>query len=442
MSIFSSDITEIDNDNGISFSVAGKISIGTPISEPAAVNKDLVGVKAADSIAEAKLRRGTEIQPKHVKRMREAGVKEVKVFRGKFPTKLDHFQIRERSDVYKGEYIYKPGLHEQFGIEKRPKKIPIVFPIDDIDRMFIRQMKNYHHGAKKMFCSSSGANAGVTAQRAIVRNGNFTGQTKEVECIPFYDDPRGPICPFRNKDRKEGKQLPCKFSAAVYVNVLTEDISTIDVARFFKFETTSPRSAKYIAEGLKNIRKQYGRIAWIPCQLELKFESATTSDGITTDVPRVGISANLGLLDKYGDIINRAEALIEKFSIGANIEIDDETSEEAFDAEFRPTVANRELYEQGVIDDEDLVEDEDENAPAGSAINPLKMAEDPTFEHKIKYLDSLAKQTPPEQYVKYTEKRENLSPSNISERIERVESYLERFSEEEKQTNWEENTAL
>lgn len=407
--------------------IIGKVSIGTPIKEPMPLSEEMIGKKAARASKRLGIRKGKKIEKSDLKRMHRKGVEEYFVIRGRAPDQLDNFRLLRRSDEYKGEFVEDKGLLEKYELGKDPTSIPIVFPVGDKDRIFVDNMRNWDAQNSKMYCRSDD---GETATRKVVENGNYTGKSKEIECIPNYGDDRGQICPFRDHNSKLHDKMPCKYRVRLFFNILTKESSTFNLGSFFKFESSSTNTGQQIEESLDDMIDHFGTLAFIPCELQLKFDKRTTPDGHTTEQPSVALSIDMGLLEEYRETISNIKSVIDTYSV--DIEIEDDTSEEAVDSEFRPDVERRKLESEGLLDKEGEAEEDD----ITSDVNTLHLAEDPTFEEKLQHINALALQLPKDRYESFKSKRGNLTPENIDGYIKNTKNFLRNnFTQEERREN-------
>ena len=425
-----------------SHSVVGKVAIGVPVDEPVLVSDAIVGLKVSGDYVPARVRSGTTLQQKHVDALVAAGVKEVHVVYGGFPQKLEHFRITRRSDLFPGKFVADPAINESAGLDLTPRVVPIIFPIDDIERVLLRRMKNYDAKNGRMFCSSDGE----TYNRAVIEEKKYTGDYKTGVCVPQYGDVRGPICPFRDKQTSAGSALPCKFAGSLYFNLLSKDLSRIDLGQFFKLETTSIPSAEYLINGLLNIRRQFGTIAFVPCQLEIRQEEAVTPGGTKTIVPRIGISSSLWLQREYREVIEEMREIMSFYAV--TDEIIDEIDEAAFDSEFRPDVRRAELAQSGLLDGADAakaIQQAPASMVAGDAVagaddlvEMLVYGEE--FSIRLQALDTLARQLTRKQYRAYLGTRDRVTPASIAKFEKAARAQIDTLTENEKQSNFDSNT--
>ena len=410
--------------------VIGKVSIGTPLKEPMLVGDDMVGLKAAEPINELRIRKGRKIKERDVERMKKKGVEELFVVRGRSPDVSKHFRLMRRSDQYQGEFVEDPSLNEKYGLPKHPTKIPIIFPINDKTRVFKDGMRNWDAKSKKMFCQSHNLR---DAKRAVVKGGEYTGQHKEIDCVPFYRDQRDlPICPFRDHDSEKQSVLPCKYRMRLFFNILTNDIETFNMGSFFKFESSSHNTGQQIEGTIDDMlsNKQFGKLSFIPCELELKFDKRVTPGGHKTEQPTVNLSLGFKLLSEYRELVNEAKEIVSTYGLEVNIQ--DDTSQEAIDSEFRPEVERRQMIEDGLFDEEKQNHLEDASL----------LEENTGFYEKKKHIEALARRLDQEDYESYVARKDKLSPDNIDKYIERTERYLDKnLSQEEQEENFEQNSS-
>lgn len=401
--------------------VHGKVSIGVPTDE-------LVLVKGNEAALVGKtIRRGKAgvpdgmlLKERHVEMLVKAGVTEVEVTHGNFPSRLDFFRILRRADSDRSQFVADPDLNEKYGLGERPTSIPVVLPIDSIEKMAVGGMKNYDRRNNRMFCSSSEP---PVAMRAEIRNRQYTGQYTEVECVPTYGlaSKWGKhICPFRSKDTEEGKMLPCKPNFVFYFNILTHDPEDFDLGSFFKFETSSIESGMNIMATLREAKRQFGRINWVPMELQIFEREKATPGGMKSKVPIVTLAMPTKLMLRYQDTVDSIRKLIEAYSLNTDIEIEDVVNEEAYDAEFRPEVRNQVLAEGGTVFDE-----------------PDEPALDKTA---IAALDGQAMQLPVDQFHNYVSRRDSITDENIESFRSHVTNLLNDLDEEAKAENFEINS--
>ena len=406
--------------------VKGKVSIGTPLKGPVPIEK-AEGRKCARRHKDLRLRDGQPIGKGHVRRMKDKGIEEIYVYQGNAPDTLRYFQLMKRSDEYEGEFVESPDLLKKFNLKKKPQSIPVIFPVNNKDRIFVDSMRNWDARNSKMYCSS---NDGKTAKRAVLDDQkNYTGEYKELDCIPFYRDDRGSICPFRDHNSRLKEKMPCKYRARLFFNILTTDASDFNLGSFYKFETASHNTGQKIDRTLDDLQEQFGKISFIPCELELDYEKRVTPEGHKTEQPTVGLSVSYDLLDKFSDTVDKVKNLISTYSL--DVEIEDDTSQEAIDNEFRPQVEKQRMRDRGVIEDKD--DDIYEN------IDPRYLDDDPTFEEKLRHIEALALQLPEDMYESFEAKSQNLTPNNVDKWIKNISDYLDNnFTEQERRQNADE----
>jgi hypothetical protein len=425
--------------------VAGRVSIGIPVKEPVPVGPAMIGCRAARAHKKLGIRKGHTFGKDDVKRLQANGVTEYYVVHGRSPDQLKHFRLMRRSDEYTGEFVEDPSLYDQYDLPKKPTRIPIIFPIHNEDRVLIENMRNWDNRNGKMFCSSGDfrfgeseeehferiRNGGMTARRAVIENGNYTGKYKEMACSPFYKTGRN-ICPFRDHSSKKRAALPCQYRMRLFFNILSEDPSTIDFGAFFKFETSSPNSGKQIKNTLRDMYDKYGTIGFVPCELVLQFDKRVSPEGHKTEQPTVSISASFEVREKFQEVVNRVRK-VDQMYMRKDIRVEDDTSQEAIDNEFRPEMEAEKMAREGLIE---------EDTRSHGEVNHLHMAEDETFEEKLKHLEALARQLPPEKWQSFLSKKANLSPDNIDQMIKNTQTYLDQnLSEEDREENVEINSA-
>ena len=294
--------------------VIGKVSIGIPSDEPMLVNDRLVGKKLARDLVLSKGRnpvgigKGTVMTERHVQQVLDAGIDEVLVLLGAFPTRLDHFRL-VRQAAHHGGYLFDPALYEKYGLDEGFTECPIILTSNDIAKVVRSQLVNYDRAEKCVFCTSSD---GETARRlqADPENGGYQEGYYEVECIPFHDDPRRnegkAVCEFR----KHGAKLPCKFAGSLSFQILPKNPDVgFDLARYFKMETTSAESGAYWTKNLLDeVMTKFGRIAFVPLKLAVVKENAVYYDGTArrdTQVVRTTISVDPEYLDRYLPVVER-----------------------------------------------------------------------------------------------------------------------------------------
>ena len=454
--------------------VIGKLSIGIPSDEPALVNESLVGLKLGKTVkaGDDAIMAGKKLTEKHVQKLKDAGITEVKVVHGSFPTRLDHFRLVRQAETF-GGYLHDPDLYEKYGLEEGFTEVPIILTSNDIDQVLQTRLVNYDRSNKCVFCHS---NDGEIARRRQMdpETGNYDEGFISVECVPFYDDERvvtkkSPLCQYRRR----GASLACKFSGSLFFQILPEDPAMgFDLARFFKMETTSDKTANYWLNALIDpmegvVAHTHGNIAFVPLKLSVVKENAVYrgADGLKdTQVVRTTISVDQTYLDKYKPVVEKALERIEwmrkvSSSVGGSsvkvgpsgIEIppEDHTEEdvEAWVAEFDPQERQKQLIAEGVLTREEVEEeaerrDEIVSLPKSATARARmeKAQEANAFELQKQALDVKARSLSADDYAAFLENVDGLKPAHARHWDKRLDDLLSKMTEEEKATNFETNT--
>lgn len=410
-------------------SVNGKVSIGIPTDEIVLITGDysrLIGKTIRKG--KAGVPDGMILARRHIEMLLKEGETEIEIDHGGFPERLDYIRVWRRADSDRSRFVFDPKLHRSLGVDEKPRSIPIVLPINSIEKMAGGGMRNYDRTQNKLFCCSTNPPLGV---RAIVDNGVYTGNRKEVQCVPTYGHAAefgAPICKYRNKRTKAGRLLPCKPNFTFYFNVLTKNPESFDLGSFYKFETTSIESGMNIMATLEAVQKRFGHVDWIPMELEVIQRKKVTPDGPTSKVPIMSLGVPTRLLREYADTIKSIKEILDVYSLTDDIIIEDEINEEAFDAEFRPEVRNL-LRER-------------EGQTTGSGHSFQKRSEnvinsDPS---ERAAMDASAMKLPPDKYAHYVSRRDTIQASKFRAVIAYHEEVISGLSEEEINANFNLNS--
>jgi hypothetical protein len=441
--------------------VIGKISIGVPTEEMVLIDhaeglklrRDM-RLKTGKSIL-----KGTPLEARHLKALRESGYEEVPILRGAAPGRLDHFRILRRARSTGQGYVHDPALYEALGLPDEPREIPIMVTTENLEKVIQTHMLNWDRENNCAFCFSSD---GRTAKRRLYdEENNVTEKFEEVECVPFFDDPRvksneSPICPYRKVDQNMGK--PCDYRGKVYVQILTNNPDAgMELGRLFVLETTSYPSSRHWLKGIMEALNdpKLGRLSFIPLKLAIIKERTGTQGGTKQkkDVWRTTISIDQSYLETYRPAIDRLLQVLKEyrsqndFILGrepaadpTDIPVLSETDDElrVWQAEFAPHIAQKALKDEGLITDEEIAEAQRVDDEDGIFV---RAASHTASSLRRRELLNRARRMPPENYRKFYEHMDSITEQNLSLWSKRVDGYLAPLSEGEMSANYDLNVA-